>query len=87
MLEHTTLVWKLSSLFWCVDEINQGLHERRERLVFKRIVANSTILPINPKLQPNLDGVKKDNMAIMTIFVFSGPNDFFTFLTECRLVH
>lgn len=30
------------SPFRCVDEINQGLDERNERLVFKRIVANST---------------------------------------------
>lgn len=28
--------------FRCVDEINQGLDERNERLVFKRIVTNST---------------------------------------------
>lgn len=33
--------------FRCVDEINQGLDERNERLVFKRIVANSTSSPRN----------------------------------------
>jgi len=32
----------MSSPFRCVDEINQGLDERNERLVFKRIVENST---------------------------------------------
>lgn len=31
--------------FRCVDEINQGLDERNERLVFKRIVENSTRPP------------------------------------------
>eukprot|EP00567_Pseudictyota_dubia_P002842 CAMPEP_0197451158 /NCGR_PEP_ID=MMETSP1175-20131217/27918_1 /TAXON_ID=1003142 /ORGANISM="Triceratium dubium, Strain CCMP147" /LENGTH=45 /DNA_ID= /DNA_START= /DNA_END= /DNA_ORIENTATION= len=31
------------SPFRCVDEINQGLDDRNERLVFKRIVANSTL--------------------------------------------
>ena len=31
--------------FRCVDEINQGLDDRNERLVFKRIVENSTKAP------------------------------------------
>jgi chromosome segregation ATPase len=31
--------------FRCVDEINQGLDDRNERLVFKRIVLNSTKPP------------------------------------------
>lgn len=35
----------MSSPFRCVDEINQGLDERNERLVFKRIVENSTEPP------------------------------------------
>jgi structural maintenance of chromosomes protein 5 len=34
--------------FRCVDEINQGLDERNERLVFRRIVKNST-KPPGPK--------------------------------------
>lgn len=55
--------------FRCVDEINQGLDERNERLVFSRIVANSCAAPvtssvdhsgqyflITPKLLPNLTG-------------------------------
>ena len=33
------------SPFRCVDEINQGLDERNERLVFRRIVENSTSPP------------------------------------------
>jgi len=32
----------MTAPFRCVDEINQGLDERNERLVFKRIVMNST---------------------------------------------
>ena len=81
----------MSSPFRCVDEINQGLDERNERLVFKRIVANSTIPPesspddhcgqyflITPKLLPNLDGM--ENESITVLFVFSGPNNFPHFL-------
>jgi chromosome segregation ATPase len=81
----------MSSPFRCVDEINQGLDERNERLVFKRIVANSTIPPkstaddhcgqyflITPKLLPNLDGMENENITVL--FVFSGPNNFPHFL-------
>ena len=32
--------------FRCVDEINQGLDDRNERLVFRRIVLNSTRKPV-----------------------------------------
>jgi len=32
----------MTAPFRCVDEINQGLDERNERLVFKRIVMDST---------------------------------------------
>jgi chromosome segregation ATPase len=57
------------SPFRCVDEINQGLDERNERLVFRRIVKSSTAKPkfendpsshcgqyilCTPKLLPNL---------------------------------
>ena len=76
------------SPFRCVDEINQGLDERNERLVFKRIVENSTLpapaekpddhcgqyFLITPKLLPNLDGMENDNITIL--FVFSGAHNF-----------
>jgi len=77
----------MSSPFRCVDEINQGLDERNERLVFKRIVQNSTIEPgssnddhcgqyflITPKLLPNLDGMENENITVL--FVFSGAHNF-----------
>lgn len=78
----------MQSPFRCVDEINQGLDERNERLVFKRIVANSTIeagdkgnndhcgqyFLITPKLLPNLDGMENENITVL--FVFSGPHNF-----------
>lgn len=79
----------MSSPFRCVDEINQGLDERNERLVFKRIVNNSTIpvdedralnehcgqyFLITPKLLPNLEGM--ENEEITVLFVFSGPHNF-----------
>jgi len=68
------------SPFRCVDEINQGLDERNERLVFRRIVENSTKPPgakgltdhcgqyflITPKLLPV-------SQAILTIST-SGMN-------------
>ena len=74
--------------FRCVDEINQGLDERNERLVFKRIVENSTTpaesdtnsdhcgqyFLITPKLLPNLEGM--ENEEITVLFVFSGPHNF-----------
>jgi chromosome segregation ATPase len=75
------------SPFRCVDEINQGLDERNERFVFKRIVENSTIpatssnndhcgqyFLITPKLLPNLEGMENENITVL--FVFSGPNNF-----------
>lgn len=81
----------MSSPFRCVDEINQGLDERNERLVFKRIVANSTIpaesapddhcgqyFLITPKLLPNLEGMENENITVL--FVFSGANNFPHFL-------
>lgn len=79
----------MSSPFRCVDEINQGLDERNERLVFKRIVDNSTetvdegeapnahcgqYFLITPKLLPNLEGM--ENEEITVLFVFSGAFNF-----------
>lgn len=71
--------------FRCVDEINQGLDERNERLVFKRIVENSTQPPgpngptdhcgqywlITPKLLPNLTTMEEEAMNV--ICIFNGP--------------
>lgn len=73
------------SPFRCVDEINQGLDERNERLVFKRIVQNSTKAPgpegptdhcgqywlITPKLLPNLFDMEVAAMNV--ICIFNGP--------------
>ena len=73
--------------FRCVDEINQGLDDRNERLVFKRIVQNSTKPPrkpnnlhdhggqyflITPKLLPNLYDMEEE--AITVLFVFNGTD-------------
>ena len=73
--------------FRCVDEINQGLDDRNERLVFKRIVANSCRPPkstsidhsgqyflITPKLLPNLTAMEEEAMTVL--FVFNGPYNF-----------
>jgi structural maintenance of chromosomes protein 5 len=73
--------------FRCVDEINQGLDERNERLVFQRIVTNSCCEPkttstdhsgqyflITPKLLPNLTAMEEEAMTIL--FVFNGPFNF-----------
>lgn len=80
------------SPFRCVDEINQGLDERNERLVFKRIVENSTRPPkkegiphthvgqyflITPKLLPNLTDMENDDLTILCIF--NGPYNFSNF--------
>lgn len=77
------------SPFRCVDEINQGLDERNERLVFKRIVENSTRPPqeegaphthigqyflITPKLLPNLTAMENDDVTMLCIF--NGPMNF-----------
>lgn len=70
--------------FRTVDEINQGLDDRNERLVFRRIVKNSTAPPkpndatdhsgqyflITPKLLPNLTDMENEAMTIL--FVFNG---------------
>lgn len=71
--------------FRCVDEINQGLDDRNERLVFKRIVENSSrpVGPggptdhagqywlITPKLLPNLTDMEVPAMNV--ICIFNGP--------------
>jgi len=80
----------MSSPFRCVDEINQGLDERNERLVFRRIVKNSTKLSqgeknnhfgqyflITPKLLPNLTDMENENVTIL--FIFNGPFNFHNF--------
>lgn len=73
---------EMKAPFRCVDEINQGLDERNERLVFKRIVANSTKEPgrkgltdhsgqywlITPKLLPNLTDMEVEAMTVVCIF-------------------
>lgn len=73
----------MASPFRCVDEINQGLDERNERLVFRRIVDNSTrpVPPggrpddhcgqyflITPKLLPNLTDMENENVTVLCIF-------------------
>lgn len=76
------------SPFRCVDEINQGLDERNERLVFKRIVENSTQPPrqgvltahsgqyflITPKILPNM--MEMENEAITIQCIMNGPFSF-----------
>lgn len=76
------------SPFRCVDEINQGLDERNERLVFKRIVENSTKPPkrgtltnhsgqyflITPKLLPNLFTMEEE--AVTVHIITNGPYTF-----------
>ena len=77
------------SPFRCVDEINQGLDERNERLVFSRIVENSTSPPedkndpsshcgqyflITPKLLPNMTAMENEGVTVHCIF--NGPKNF-----------
>lgn len=76
------------SPFRCVDEINQGLDERNERLVFRRIVQNSTKPPtrddltnhsgqyflITPKLLPNLTDMEEE--AVTVHIITNGPLTF-----------
>jgi len=70
------------SPFRCVDEINQGLDDRNERLVFRRIVENSCrptgrrgltdhsgqYFLITPKLLPNLTDMENEAMTVLCIF-------------------
>lgn len=73
--------------FRAVDEINQGLDERNERLVFRRIVQNSTKPPVShpadhagqyflitPKLLPNM--VDMESEAVTPLIVMNGPFNF-----------
>ena len=76
------------SPFRFVDEINQGLDERNERLVFRRIVQNSTKPPsrddvrdhcgqyflITPKLLPNLYDMEQE--AVTVHIITNGPYTF-----------
>lgn len=76
------------SPFRCVDEINQGLDDRNERLVFRRIVENSCrptgrrgltdhsgqYFLITPKLLPNLTDMENEAMTVLCIF--NGPYNF-----------
>ena len=67
----------MQSPFRCVDEINQGMDERNERLIMSRIVANTAgkdepqYFLITPKLLPALTSMEQDHVAIH--FVFNGP--------------
>lgn len=86
------------SPFRCVDEINQGLDDRNERLVFKRIVENSCKPPgpegptdhcgqyflITPKLLPNLVDMEVEAMTIQCIF--NGECAFSFVLATCNIV-
>jgi structural maintenance of chromosomes protein 5 len=73
--------------FRCVDEINQGLDERNERLVFRRIVENSCQPPtsspidhcgqyflITPKLLPQL--LDMEHPGVTVLIVMNGPYNF-----------
>lgn len=72
--------------FRSVDEINQGLDDRNERLVFSRIVKNSTARPkadgshsgqyflITPKLLPGLTDMENEQVTVL--FVTNGPHNF-----------
>jgi hypothetical protein len=85
------------SPFRCVDEINQGLDDRNERLVFRRIVENSCKPPgtggptdhsgqyflITPKLLPNLYDMEVEAMTVL--FIFNGR--LVDRLQICRIVY
>uniref|UniRef100_A0A7S2SUR7 Structural maintenance of chromosomes protein 5 n=2 Tax=Rhizochromulina marina TaxID=1034831 RepID=A0A7S2SUR7_9STRA len=65
------------SPFRVVDEINQGMDERNERIVFRRIVENSTgpespqYFLITPKLLQGLTAMEHDDVTVLV--VFNGP--------------
>ena len=67
----------MPSPFRMVDEINQGMDERNERLVFKRIVECTTgpDMPqywlITPKLLEGLTAM--DNPDVTALVVMNGP--------------
>mmetsp|Transcript_21152 Transcript_21152/g.32442 ORF Transcript_21152/g.32442 Transcript_21152/m.32442 type:complete len:1033 (-) Transcript_21152:441-3539(-) len=66
----------MPSPFRVVDEINQGMDETNERIMFKRIVLNSTgptapqYFLITPKLLQNLEGL--DHPDVRALIVFNG---------------
>jgi len=77
----------LNNMYFLPDEINQGLDERNERLVFRRIVENSCKEPkatptdhsgqyflITPKLLPNLMDMEEEQLTVL--FVTNGPFNF-----------
>lgn len=65
------------SPFRVVDEINQGMDERNERLVFKRIVERSVghgrpqYFLITPKLLQGLTSMNHEDVTVL--LVFNGP--------------
>lgn len=68
----------ISSPFRIVDEINQGMDERNERLVCDRIVQNccgpltsSQYFLITPKLLEALRAM--DNDSVTVLIIFNGP--------------
>ena len=67
----------MPSPFRMVDEINQGMDERNERLVFKRIVECTTGADrpqywlITPKLLEGLTAM--DNPDVTALVVMNGP--------------
>ncbi len=64
----------VASPFRAVDEINQGMDERNERLVFSRIVANSANVQyflVTPKLLPGLTAMEMAHVTVL--FVFNAP--------------
>lgn len=64
----------VASPFRAVDEINQGMDERNERLVFSRIVANSANVQyflVTPKLLPGLTAMEMEHVTVL--FVFNAP--------------
>jgi|AntAceMinimDraft_5_1070358.scaffolds.fasta_scaffold408725_1 hypothetical protein len=69
----------VKSPFRVVDEINQGMDERNERLVFKRIVENSVgssrpqYFLITPKLLQGLTAMDHEDVTVL--FVFNGPHN------------
>ena len=68
---------QMISPFRVVDEINQGMDERNERIVFRRIVLNSIgdkspqYFLITPKLLQGLTMMEQRDVTILT--VFNGP--------------
>lgn len=65
----------MGSPFRAVDEINQGMDERNERLVFSRIVANAQkhqYFLITPKLLPRLTALEVPHVTVLFVFNAAG---------------